>query len=142
MSVKNEILQAMAKAFFASAWADAREEAGQDCADEIMDSMPEEIDSAAIQAAETLCMGMERANNAKGSMLEFWDIAKLYNRACQIGKGQGDREHTPEMFGHYCAMQALGHGVGLWDAFGKDVYEAIKVPHHEFGSYSLSKDYF
>jgi len=24
------------------------------------------------------------------------------------------------MFGHYAAMGAMGHGVGLWDAFGPD----------------------
>lgn len=46
-----------------------------------------------------------------------------------------------EYFGHYAAMQAMGHGVGLHDAFGQDAYLAITVPDLEFGSCHLERDY-
>ena len=81
-----------AKAFFASAWADA--------ADESEDS-------------------------PIGAGTEIFDVMP----------------DTIESFGHYAAMQAMGHGVGLNDAFG-DCAEFIAVPYVEFGSHSLEKDYF
>jgi len=56
-------------------------------------------------------------------------------------QGDGDRPNTAEYFGHYAAMQAMGCGVGLYDAFGPDVYGLIKVPDIEFGAYSLERDY-
>lgn len=39
----------------------------------------------------------------------------------------GDRDPTEENFGWYAAMQAMGHGVGLNDAFGF----RVEVPHAE-----------
>jgi len=127
----NEFQLHAARAFFASAWADMVEENGEALHGEIMDQMPTEIDSAAIHAARTLYMDMERVNGRTiGDMLG------------QIERdGDGDRPNTVEHFGHYAAMQAMGHGVGLGDAFGSEIREAIKVPYVEFGSHSLSKDY-
>lgn len=127
-----EIKDAMAKAFFASAWADQAEECGESIRGEIMDQTPATIDPAAIHAAETLAMDMVRAN---GKSLEE---LLLFVETC----GDGDREANADMFGHYCAMQAMGHGVGLHDAFGSIVYDAIKVPYCEFSSCSLERDYF
>lgn len=121
-----------ARAFFASAWADAEEDAGQAQGGEIMARMPSDIDPAAIHAARTLRMDMERANGRPIAEL-FADVQAL---------GDGDRPETWEMFGHYCAMQSMGHGVGLRDAFGCEIAERIKVPYYEFSSYSLEKDYF
>ena len=124
-----------AKAFFASAWADAADESEESpigAGTEIFDVMPDEIDPAAMHAARTLRMDMERENG-----LSIGDLLGLIER-----DGDGDRPNTIDHFGHYAAMQAMGHGVGLNDAFGPDVYEAIKVPYVEFGSHSLSRDYF
>jgi hypothetical protein len=140
MTLTEEIELAMAKAFFASAWADQVEDTDDPNApnlsgQEIMDVMPDEIDPAATHAATTLRMDMERVNNLP--------MQNIYERVRMIrDRRQGDRPMTPAMFGHYCAMQAMGHGVGLGDAFGEDVYEAIKVPYVEFGMGSLEKDYF
>ena len=124
-----------ARAFFASAWADARDESGNlgtlDRLD-IMEAMPVEIDPAAVHAARTLRMDIERTNGA--SIVELMTRIK--------GIADGDRPATMEFFGHYSAMQAMGHGVGLHDAFGSDVYDTIKVPYVEFGEYSLERDYF
>ena len=119
-------------AFFASAWADQQEENGRSLRGEIMDQIPNTIDPAATHAAITLAIGMERLNSKSiAEMMEYI-----------VHTADGDRPETMEYFGHYAAMQAMGHGVGLGDAFGRDVYELIKVPYIEFGAYSLERDYF
>jgi hypothetical protein len=141
MTIAEEIEQNMAKAFFASAWADVQEEKDADdptavnlSGTEIMNVMPAEIDPAALHAARTLVMYMQCENGKT--------ISDLYHYAVEVKElCRGDRTLNPEMFGHYCAMQAMGHGVGLADAFGGAVRKAIKVPYVEFSSASLEKDY-
>jgi len=120
------------RAFFASAWADQEEESGNSCGGEILDRMPEETDKSAIQAGRTLAIGIETANGKSITELMTW-IENV---------GDGDRPETLEFFGHYAAMQAMGHGVGLADAFGDTVYETVRIPYVEFGAYSLERDYF
>lgn len=117
-----------ARAFFACAWADMVESNGATLRGEIMEQLPDEIDSAAIHAAETLMHDMLRANGCS-------DAAALLSRCPDAG----DRPHTLETLGHYAAMQAMGHGVGLGDAFGD--HACLRVPYVEFGDYSLEKDY-
>ncbi len=117
----------MARAFFACAWADQCEETGNAkilSGREILDLIPSEFDAAAWHAARTLQFDMESANGAS--------IEKLYARAIK------QNPLAVSEFGHYCAMQAMGHGVGLFD-YGID---GITVPYVEFGSHSLEKDYF
>jgi hypothetical protein len=124
-----------ARAFFASAWADAAEDAenGPNLSGcEIMEVMPSDIDPAAIHAARTLRMDIERINGSS--------VDELMTRIESMA--DGDRPATMEFFGHYAAMQAMGHGVGLADAFGSEVYDTIRVPYCEFGSHSLERDYF
>jgi hypothetical protein len=131
----NEFEKYAARAFFASAWADAADESENSPigpGTEIMDVVPDEIDPAAVHAARTLRMDIERVNAASINHLML-RIKKIAN---------GDRPATVEFFGHYAAMQAMGHGVGLYDAFGSDVHEMVKVPYIEFGSHSLERDYF
>ncbi|WP_429498802.1 hypothetical protein ACQUFY_05760 [Robbsia andropogonis] len=77
-----------------------------------------------------------RANAYVG---DLHDLLEYLQRGVPHG---GDRARTPEMLGHYLAMQAMGTGVGLHDAFGKVAYETIHVPYVEFGAHSLSRDYF
>lgn len=123
-----------ARAFFASAWADMCDEDGPGVPSgaEIMEIMPDEVDPAATHAARTLMMDLERMN--RRTIAEM--MADIQSRA------DGDRPATLEFFGHYAAMQAMGHGVGLHDAFGREVYESVTVPYVEFGSHSLERDYF
>lgn len=133
--MKAEFILHASRAFFASAWADMADEYDSDVIGpgvEIMSVMPQAVDPAAIHAAETLLMDIERVNGKT--------LPELFATVETIG--EGDRPNTMEFFGHYCAMQAMGHGVGLYDAFGSDVYKAITVPCVEFGSHSLEKDYF
>jgi hypothetical protein len=124
-----------ARAFFASAWADACEEAGSGdilSGQKIMNIMPVTIDPAATHAARILRMDIERVNGQTIPQL----LAFVASAAA------GDRAPTAEFFGHYAAMRAMGHGVGLRDAFGAEVDAAISVPSVEFGSHSLQRDYF
>lgn len=138
--MKAEITLHMARAFFASAWADAAEEANAQpwpMGGEIMAHMPETVDPAAVHAAATLVMDMERVNGM--GVVDI--LARVRAIIAESGKGV-DREPSAKMFGHYAAMQAMGHGVGLDDAFGQEVYSLVQVPYVEFGEYSLSRDYF
>ncbi len=149
LAVEAEIREHMAKAFFASAWADLQEEKDADdetsvnlSGKEIMEVMPNEIDPAAVHAARTLTIAVLTANygiDAKNRSLSI--LLECVREVQTATNTHGDRPVNAEMFGHYLAMQAMGHGVGLYDAFGKAVYDAIKVPYVQFGSYSLEKDY-
>ena len=125
--MKDMIREGMARAFFACAWADQADEAENRGINtplgpgvDIMNVMPTEIDSSAYHAADTLISEMESSNNMS--------ITDLF---CSTGI------LLPEVFGHYAAMQAMGHGVGL-----RDFNIEITVPHVEFGGHSLDKDYF
>lgn len=134
-SIKQSFIHHASLAFFASAWADQCEESDNAAllsGREIMGIMPPDVDPSATHAAKTLFMEVERINGC--------DIAELMRIVEELGAG--DRCNTITHFAHYCAMQSMGHSVGLWDAFGADVYAKIKVPHVEFGGYSLSVDYF
>ena len=128
MNANEEFQLHAARAFFASAWADAVQENGATLRGEIMSQMPDDIDPAATHAARTLLFDMLRANGCA-------DAAAMLAKC----PDEGDRPHTLEMLGHYAAMQAMGHGVGLGDAFGD--HDCLDVPYVEFGSHSLEKDY-
>ena len=135
MQIKKDFIHHASLAFFASAWADQCEESDNAAllsGQEIMHVMPSDTDPAAIRAGESLFADMERINRC--SIEEIMSTVEEF--------GDGDRENTIEHFGHYCAMQAMGHGVGLRDAFGVEVHDRIKVPHVEFSGYSLAVDYF
>ncbi len=144
-----EIREHMARAFFASAWADLQEEKDTDdetavnlSGAEIMDVMPGEIDPAAVHAARTLAIAVLKANyGAEASHKSLASLLELVREIQADSDSHGDRVVDAENFGHYLAMQAMGTGVGLGDAFGSDVRGAIKVPYLEFGSDSLEKDY-
>lgn len=133
-----------ALAFFASAIADHREESGDPMTGEVMDQLPPEIDPAAIHAAETLVMGLiDKFEFAEQGLNDSQKLACIYMKAANIYNecpADADRELTPDSFGHYLAMQAMGHGVGL-DSFGSKVRDAIPVPYVEFGYHSLERDY-
>ncbi len=137
--VRDEILEHMAKAFFACAWADYSEQVGphypMGC--EIMDEMGDEIDPAATEAAEGLATALEKAHEAP--------LSEIFRQAVEISvtANAGDRDRSAEMFGHYAAMGAMGHGVGLWDALGRTACEFVErqgSKHYvEFSMYDLDE---
>lgn len=140
--VVEEIKRGMSLAFFASAYADQAEECGQPLRGEIMNQLPEEVDPAALHATDTLCFQFIGTHDYNEPGLnDSQKLAILYVKASRLDKEGADRELSPELFGHYLAMQAMGHGVGL-ESFGYAFCDAFDVPYIEFGSHSLQKDYF
>lgn len=137
-TVTEKIKHGAALAFFASAYADQADECGQPLSGQILDQLPAEIDQAALDAAEDLAVKIMAANGFKDPLFDF---ESLYLRADELPSTGADRELTPELFGHYCAMQAMGHGVGL-ESFGDAVRDSIVVPYVEFGFCHLEHDYF
>lgn len=146
MGTALEVKQGIARAFFLSAYADAYENADDSSANKQKlghmagrdwDAVaPRENDSAAKEAAETLADKLQKDN-------DMGDLALLYHHAMDAKEFcRGDRTLTPFNFGFYCAMQAMGHGVGLAEAFGDAVREAVKVPYLEFSFCDLASDYF
>lgn len=146
-----EIRFYMARAFFAHAFADQAEDAGQPLQGEILDQLPQGWgeDWAPFHAADTLIAQMVTGVKAgyrsekvqKATPVEI--IGALF-KACKSRHGGRayDREATAENFGHYLAMGAMGTGVGM-ECFGPDVAKYFEgLPYVEFGSHSLSKDYF
>jgi hypothetical protein len=132
--MQGRIRHGMARAFFACAWADQCEETGNGrilSGKEITEIMPRAIDPAAEHAAKTLHFDMERVNVING-VHQFLPILYAMN--------PGKPRLSLESWGHYAAMESMGHGVGLWEY---EINEPdVTVPYVEFGSYSLERDYF
>jgi hypothetical protein len=139
-----KIKHGMELAFFASAYADLMDEQESPLRGEIMDQLPDEVDPAATHAADTLIMGILDGVTFEADENVTTDAQRMlvvYMHLCnQYDRKEADRELSPELFGHYCAMQAMGTGVGL-ESFGSGVRDAIHIPYVEFGSHSLEKDY-
>jgi len=122
--IRDEIMEHMSRAFFATAWADWANEYGpgtQGNGVDVMDEMPDEIDGAATLAAVSLTSELETMHGM--DLSEIFRMAKAISRHY---KG-GDRKRTAEMFGHYAAMGAMGCGVGLWDALGTKACDFVNT---------------
>ena len=104
----------IARAYFASAWADKQNEDpdGMNLSGvEIFDVLPDELPTEASEAASELAHALCQCNGVS-------TLAELYQRAIRLPKRfQADRKFAPELFGHYLGMEGMGHGVGL-DSFG------------------------
>jgi len=134
---RHEIAIHMARAFFASAWADWSDQYGpgtQGNGVDVMDEMPDEIDPSAVYAAFELCAALEEQHGMH--------TADIFAKAVEMAGDDGDREKTPEMFGHYAAMGAMGHGVNLHDALGSKTARWVDVPYREFSPFDLSDERF
>ena len=117
--LRAEIVSAMARALFVDAWAEAEQEAwrqpggpGRDLMDHAPETIPEAFDKAEELAAE-----FEQVNQ------KAFDV--MYEEAAAL-PGKHYREPTAEDFGHYTAMQAIGHGVGWYDDHPD---HGFKIPH-------------
>ncbi len=132
-----EIVEHMARAFFACAWSDYAHEytdmSLSGC--EILDVMPCDIDPSAMEAACKLAREIEERHGRP--------LAEVYQSSVTIAGSDGDRDKTPEMFGHYVAMGAMGHGVGLWDAFGYDADEFVgRYYFDDYSCFDLDPDQY
>lgn len=131
-TVAGQVAKGMQLAFFAHAFCELKglaEYAGDSI------ELPEDIDPAAKEAAFTLSVELRRNNGVD-------NMAQLYNRARRAHRtGEGGSDMTPILFGRYLALQSMGGTVGLHDAFGEHVADAIHVPHVPFGASMLQRAY-
>lgn len=138
------IARAMARAFFMSAFADAYDDAHDDCPErarigsmcgrDFRDVLPEQCDPGAESAAQELCEKLEKENGR--------DLFNLYYDAQEARVFRARLKNmTPENFGHFLAMQSMGHGVGL-EELGDEVRNHVIVPDVEFSWLSLEREYF
>jgi hypothetical protein len=98
-----QIIQAMARALFVSAWASKQEEKGRSFSGrDIMDEAPR-TNVAAKKAAMDLADRISLMNGSR-------TLQQLFMDAVSVG-GSND----PFAFGHYLAMQSLGSGVSWFD---------------------------
>lgn len=130
---RNEIIRHAGRAMFASAWADYQEASpdGENLSGcEILDIAPE-TPIEALRAAVRLVRRVERMNGER--------IECTLERAAGLPDRYADRECDPEHFGHYLAMQAMGHGVGLESVCDRDAL-ALELPWTEFSYFDLNPE--
>lgn len=101
-----------------------------------------ETPKSADQAAEDLTVLIERANNASTGDVPT-TLMDLYYRAVEADAEVAKAPFVPdekyaEMFGHYLAMQALGHGVTWFDDHAKFPIRIPSFEAHAFDSDDLS----
>ena len=119
-------IAAMARAFFVSAWADRMEERGYNFSQrELMDEAPP-TPRYALLAATKFAGHLEHANHLNLPAIIYQaakadGVPDVYER--------GVHDDLAREFGHYVAMQALGHGVSWFDDHAKF---DLKIPHFEF----------
>lgn len=132
IDTRHKILYHMSKAFFGCAWAEYSERVGPHykAGSEILDVMPGEVDPAAVHAAECLVSSMEEQYHAP--------ITELIVRARNAPAKYSDRPCTPEFFGHYAAMHAMGTGVGLECVCDRSAFPDF--PYMEFSMYDLDSE--
>lgn len=128
MTIRKTIIEAMARAFWVAAYADACDRyfeehgeppAGYDVAgprEDWMDKAPE-TGGGALRAAFHLVRLFERKH--------LLSVEDVFEKACAL---EGHRKDpTPSDFGHYMAMEAMGHGVGWGDDHPGHGYDLPRV---------------
>ena len=122
---RTEIVHHMAMAYYESAYMDWREATHGE-----VDDNGHGVDPACVWAAFDLANDLEKQHGMH--------LSELFTKAVEIaGPDGGDRPQTTEYFGHYCAMENMGHGVGLWDALGSDACDFVKIPYGEFSYHEM-----
>ena len=123
--MRDEILQSMARTLFVTAYADAVDEGeidgpsaggGEDWMDVAPEASPETAEHALKLAERMLAEFLKLNGGTLESLCEEWCSPESQTYA-------NGREHDADLFGHYIAMQSLGHGVGLNDDTGPDCRE-------------------
>lgn len=120
----DEIINGMASALWATAWASNEEEQGRSVQGEITDLMPPIPDEAA-QTAKWLSSRIENDNGVDLLIVLKNLVASGATRSGWIGAD----EEAQQTFGHYLAMEALGTGVS-WRDDHED--HGLKLPSIEF----------
>lgn len=121
--VPDEFVESAARAFFVSAWANAAEEQGESFSGmQLMDVAPA-TPNEVIEHAARFIKSVEKLNGRS--------IDELYDEAANA-PGKYYRDPDPSEFGHYLAMEAMGHGVNWYDNHpvpraGKFVVPAVEI---------------
>jgi len=134
--LRKQIVDSMARAFFASAWAEGEEEKpdffekgygghGHGRGVNIMDVAPPTSRNA-YKHAEFVAKQIERENRKS--------LGELYVKAAEIG-GRHDKSPNPGDFGYYLAMESMGHGVSWYDDHPE--FGMKEIPYHEFSEFDL-----
>jgi len=116
------IVEGMARAFYATSWAQGVEDRGGSLSGvEIMDVLPEPIPEAAWRAARELAALMAGEKGLK----------RVLQKAA-VADGDEDLIYDPdyaEELGHYLAMMAMGSGVSWFDDHGEFpiIVEAVEM---------------
>ena len=122
MNLRQTFEASAARALFVQAWGNYEEERGRSHGGvDLMDAAPT-TPGAAKKAAKAL---VERVEALNGDT-----IANIYH-ALASAPGRHDKDPTVEDFGHYAAMQALGHGVSWFDDHPYPA-KRLELPHGEF----------
>lgn len=120
---ERQIIDAMARAMFVTTWADRMEERGLGhklSGQDLMDVAPK-TSRDALAAAKKLAAMFAEAN-------EGASMNDLYARALNVaGAHKGDT--SPHSFGHYMAMEAMGHGVSWTDDHPEF---KVNIPYFEY----------
>lgn len=108
-----DILNGMAGAIWVTSWASWLEEQDRATQKELGPGSGGNLESVAPPAPESAALAamdlytlIERANDQTP--------AELFQRACEADGCECDEENA-DLFGHYLAMQAMGHGVSWFD---------------------------
>jgi hypothetical protein len=135
-ALRRQIVDAMARAFFVSAWAQGEEEKpdfhergygghGHGRGVELMEVAPATSASAKKHAKE-IATRIERDNGKS--------LGELYAMAAEA-PGRHSKDPNPYDFGHYIAMQSMGHGVSWYDDHPE--FGMKDVPYAEFSDFDL-----
>jgi hypothetical protein len=141
---RDSFLEGAARAFFVTAYADYVEEGHSTDNDLTDDEREARLELFRPSGGGDWCdYAPETPPNAYALAGELWNAlhvangeAGVYSLALRAEAADGTAP-DPEQFGHYLAMQAMGHGVSWFDdhkAF------PIKVPHVECSMCSFSDE--
>lgn len=124
VNILDRIIDAIARCFFCDAWASAMEEAGRSSEmsqREILDIAPE-TNEEAYNVAVGLVRDIEAVN---GITFTAWvEMVRALPR-----DKYSDRDiNQDDIFGHYLAMESLGHGVTLSEHLEK---VKLKIPYSD-----------
>jgi hypothetical protein len=126
-----EIVEGFARALFVMAWAGAMEERGRSremSGKDLMDLAPA-TPPFAVAAARICLVELEQLNFPTGDERSREEVERQGGNALASYFEEAFEDEDPNEFGHYLAMEMLGHGVAWSDS--REPHD-LKVPDTEF----------
>jgi hypothetical protein len=130
-----DVYEGIARAFYVSAWGDKEEEKGR-CypGQDLMDIAPETPEYV-VRQAYRFVGHLEAINSLHiASLLAAAIKADLHDGRKPEDTVPDGADEYARLFGHYLAMEGMGHGVCWWDDHAEF---DLKVPHFEFSQFDL-----